>query len=132
MSNTAPTAPRGVEFRLLTIPPTMDGSDAARDFADHVAVRNAVYREISGHDDNSLPPDELLPMYQPDDYQRRHLWLVLEEGRPIGRVGCDIPLERLLAQPAVARCVPCQERVEAANPSLAAPRGYTPGAGSRG
>ncbi|AZS37039.1 hypothetical protein CVS47_01664 [Microbacterium lemovicicum] len=93
MSNTAPTAPRGVEFRLLTIPPTMDGSDAARDFADHVAVRNAVYREISGHDDNSLPPDELLPMYQPDDYQRRHLWLVLEEGRPIGRVGCDIPLE---------------------------------------
>ena len=38
--------------------------------------------------------EELLPFYAPDDYQIRHLWLVLHDGRPVGRAGVDIPLEK--------------------------------------
>lgn len=32
--------------------------------------------------------------------------------------GCDIPVARLQAQPAAARCIPCQERHEASSPAV--------------
>jgi RimJ/RimL family protein N-acetyltransferase len=86
------TAPVGIELRPLTIPASVDDPDAA-DFIEMVRVRNDVYREISGHDDHRIAADELLPVYQPDDHERRLVWTVNIEGRMVGRVGVDLPLE---------------------------------------
>lgn len=84
--------PARVEFRPVTIPASADAPDAG-DFVAVTTVRNAIYTEISGNADESLAPNELLPHYQPSEYELRHLWLVLLDGRPIGRIGVDIPLE---------------------------------------
>ena len=94
-----PNYPAGLEFRPLAIPETLDVSPASpeapavADFTSLVAVRNAVYREISGHDDHAVAADELLPFLRPDQYERRHVWLVLLDGVAVGRVVVDIPLE---------------------------------------
>ena len=82
----------GLEFRPLTIPASMEAADAA-DFAAMVEVRNRIYREISGHDDHRIAADELLPHYLPDEYQKRVMWIVMVDGRLVGRVGIDLPLE---------------------------------------
>jgi GNAT superfamily N-acetyltransferase len=82
-----------IQFRPLTIPTTMDAPDAG-DFADMVRVRNVIYRELSGHDDHRIEADELLPHYQPNEYERRLSWLVLEDGTAIGRIGLDLPAEK--------------------------------------
>lgn len=82
----------GVEFRPLTIPASIDAPDAD-DFIDMVDVRNAVYREISGNDDESMTAGELLPHYGEDPDEIRLVWIVVDDDRVIGRVGVDIPLE---------------------------------------
>jgi GNAT superfamily N-acetyltransferase len=85
-------SPSALEFRRVTPPASIDDADA-EDFVRTVEIRNQVYREISRHDDNAMTPAELLPLYQPDVHARRLLWLVVSGGRPVGRVGLDIPLE---------------------------------------
>lgn len=84
--------PAGVEFRPLVIPSSVDAADAT-DFAEMVRVRNEVYREIRGRADNDMPPAEILPHYQPDPHERRHMWVIVRDGAFIGRIGVDIPLE---------------------------------------
>lgn len=86
------TLPAGVEIRPLTIPASLDSPDAA-DFAEMVRVRNRTYREVSGHDDRRIAADELLPVYQPDERERRLMWTVRLDGTMVGRVGVDLPLE---------------------------------------
>lgn len=81
----------GVEFRPLTIPASLDAPDAA-DFIAMVDVRNRIYREISGHGDEAITAAELLPHYQPDEYEKRFVWLVVRGGRVVGRVNVDVPL----------------------------------------
>ncbi len=81
-----------VEFRPLTIPADMNAADAT-DFAEMTRVRNEVYQEIAGHDDDSYTAAELLPHYQPDPDETRLLWAVVVDGRFVGRVGVDIPHE---------------------------------------
>lgn len=88
----SPTIAAALEFRPLTIPASMDAADAG-DFAAMVEVRNRIYREIAGHDDHRIAADELLPHYLPDEYEIRLMWLVLADGRLVGRVGVDLPLE---------------------------------------
>ena len=83
----------GVEFRPLTIPASVDADDAA-DFHEFTRVRNLVYREMSGNDDDAMTPAELLPHYQSDVDEIRHAWAVVADGAFIGRVGVDIPLEQ--------------------------------------
>ncbi len=87
-----PTITAAVEIRPLTIPASIDASDAC-DFVEMVRVRNLIYREIAGHDDHRIAADELLPHYQPDEYQRRLSWLIRVDGAVVGRVGVDLPLE---------------------------------------
>ena len=82
----------GIEYRPLVIPESIDAEDAA-DFRAMTEVRNAVYRYTSGHDDHSMSPGELLPSYRPEPYEIRLVWLVLDDGRPVGRVGLDLPIE---------------------------------------
>ncbi len=88
MTSTIP----GVDFRPLTIPADITAEDAA-DFVEMTRVRNAVYAEIGGNDDDSLTAAELLPHYQPDPDETRYIWAVIADGAFVGRVGVDIPRE---------------------------------------
>ena len=81
-----------LEFRPLTIPTDVSAPDAA-DFIEMTRVRNAVYAEIGGTDDETLTAAELLPHYQPDPDQTRYMWAVVVGGVFVGRVGVDIPHE---------------------------------------
>lgn len=81
-----------VEYLPLRIPTSIDADDA-EDFRTMTVVRNAIYREISGHDDDHFEPVELLPAYQPDEYEKRMLWTVRVDGEMVGRVGLDLPTE---------------------------------------
>lgn len=81
-----------IQFRPLTVPASIDAPDAA-DFLEMVRVRNEIYREISGHDDHRFSPDELLPHYQPSQYEARLAWVIVADGAIIGRIGVDIPHE---------------------------------------
>ncbi|GAA3904787.1 GNAT family N-acetyltransferase [Microbacterium invictum] len=82
----------GVGFRPLTVPASIDADDAA-DFVEMMRVRNIVYAEIAGNDDEAMTPEALLPHYQPDPDETRHMWLVIRDGDVVGRVGVDIPHE---------------------------------------
>lgn len=82
----------GVEFRPLIFPPSIDSADAA-DFIAMVHVRNLVYREINGNSDDDVTPAQLLPHYQPDEHERRYMWVVFVDGVLVGRAGLDVPLE---------------------------------------
>ncbi len=84
--------PSEVEFRPLHIPADIDADDAA-DFREMVRVRNDVYREINGNDDDTIAPATLLPMYRSDPDEIRKIWIIVKSGEVIGRVGADIPLE---------------------------------------
>ncbi|SFS06692.1 Acetyltransferase (GNAT) domain-containing protein [Microbacterium sp. cf046] len=86
------TAPAGVDFRPLTAPVSIDDADAS-EFIEMVRVRNRIYREIAGHDDHRIAPDELLPHYQPDEDERRLMWTIHVDGQMVGRAGIDLPLQ---------------------------------------
>lgn len=82
----------GIEFRPLLIPASIDAADAA-DFREMVRVRNLVYREISGHDDHQIAADELLPHFAPTEYEKRIMWVIVDDGAVIGRASIDLPSE---------------------------------------
>ncbi|WP_243075054.1 GNAT family N-acetyltransferase [Microbacterium sp. SS28] len=82
----------GIEFRPLTIPANLESADAP-DFIAMVDVRNRIYREVAGHDDHSMTAAEMIPVYRPDEYELRLLWLVVQDGVTVGRIGVDIPFE---------------------------------------
>lgn len=86
------TLPAGLELRPLHIPASIDAPDAA-DFREMVRLRNLVYAEISGHDDGSMPADELLPLYQPQPETKRFAWVAVLDGEIVGRAGLDLPQE---------------------------------------
>lgn len=89
MSTTTTTA---VEFRPLVVPTSVDAADAGQ-FLEMSAVRNGIYREVTGHDDLSLTPAELLPYFHPGKYLERYDWVVHLDGRMVGRVIVELPLE---------------------------------------
>lgn len=82
----------GVELRPLLVPSHIDADDAD-EFVAMTEVRNRIYREISGHDDNAMTPAELLPHFQPDVYNEKFAWLIVVDGRIVGRVNVDLPTE---------------------------------------
>ncbi len=82
----------GVEIRPLSVPTALDDASAA-DFIEMVRVRNQIFREIKGNTDEDMSPAELLPHYQPDEHERRYMWVAYVDGECIGRFGLDVPLE---------------------------------------
>ncbi len=82
----------GVDLRPFPIPASLDASDA-HDFRVFTDLRNAIYREIAGSDDDAMTAEELLPHYQPNPEEIRFAWFITLEGEPIGRATIDIPLE---------------------------------------
>ncbi len=87
------TPPADIELRPLHIPASVDAPDAA-DFVEMVRVRNLVFAEISGHEDASIPPDELLPLFRPRTELARFWWVAVLDGRIVGRAGLDLPQEQ--------------------------------------
>ncbi len=83
----------GVELRPLLVPSSIEDADAG-DFVTMTTVRNQVYREISGHDDHAMTPVELLPHFQPDEYYEKFAWVVVVDGRIVGRATLNLPTER--------------------------------------
>lgn len=82
-----------VEFRTLTIPSDLHAGDAA-DFIEMTRVRNEIYAEIAGNDDDEYTPAQLLPHYQPDPDETRLIWVIVVDGEIVGRVGVDLPHEK--------------------------------------
>jgi GNAT superfamily N-acetyltransferase len=76
----------------LVIPARLDDDDAA-DFIELTNVRNRIYREIAGNDDEALSPAQLLPHYAPNPDEIRVVHVVRVDGVIVGRVGVDVPLE---------------------------------------
>lgn len=86
------TSPAGLELRPQHIPASIDDPDAA-DFREMVRVRNIVYAQISGNDDESMTAAEILPAYAPTPTERRLVWIAVLDGAVVGRAGLDVPLE---------------------------------------
>ena len=81
-----------IEFRPLVIPTSLDSSDAA-DFVAMTEVRNTIYREINGNEDETMTAAELLPHWKPNQDQLQVGWLVIADGRVVGRTCVDIPFD---------------------------------------
>ncbi len=88
----ADLGPASLTIAPLTIPASADGDDAA-DFREMVRVRNLVYEEINGNDDESMTATALLPHYRHDPDELRLLWIVRRGDEIIGRAGLDLPQE---------------------------------------
>jgi GNAT superfamily N-acetyltransferase len=71
----------------LTIPPTLDGSPAARDFVQSADARNAAEAFVTGTSELSFPVEELLPGWQPSAHEPRRLFGARVDGRIVAR-GC--------------------------------------------
>jgi GNAT superfamily N-acetyltransferase len=56
-------------------------------------VRNTIYREINGNEDETMTAAELLPHWQPNQDQLQVGWLVIADGRVVGRTCVDIPFD---------------------------------------
>jgi GNAT superfamily N-acetyltransferase len=84
------TTSTGLELRPLVIPESIHAPEA-QDFLTMVSVRNRVYAEINGHDDEAMTPEALLPHLQPDPDEIRLMWVVVLDGVFVGRVGVDLP-----------------------------------------
>lgn len=82
----------GLTVRPYIIPTSVDNDEAA-DFLAMVDVRNRIYREISGSDDEAMTASELLPNFWADEYTKRHFLLIEVDGVIVGRAGVDLPLE---------------------------------------
>lgn len=81
-----------IHFRPLVVPASIDSPDAT-DFISMTEIRNAIYRELNGNDDEDMTPAELLPHWISNSDGIHTGWLVLDDGLPIGRVCVDIPLD---------------------------------------
>ncbi|GAA3772660.1 GNAT family N-acetyltransferase [Microbacterium kribbense] len=78
--------------RPLIMPESADAADAA-DFVQMVRVRNEVYRELNGYDDESRTPAEMLPLLQSGPYELTLPWIALLEEQIVGRGILNLPLE---------------------------------------
>lgn len=69
----------------LAVPTALDGSPAARAFAETVDARNAAYAAVVGSDDLSYTAEELLPGWQPSVHEPRRLFGARVDGRIVAR-----------------------------------------------
>lgn len=78
-----PELPTDFTIDELSIPSLADGSDA--DFDEMIDVRNAIETGILGSDALSHSAAELLPSYQPQQYETKRMFLARVAGRIVGR-----------------------------------------------
>lgn len=76
----------------LVVPTRADAADAGA-FRELARVRNLVYRELTGRDEQDLSPAELLPRLRSREEQTTFVWTVHLLDEMVGRVVVDLPLE---------------------------------------
>ncbi|MGM1016130.1 MAG: GNAT family N-acetyltransferase [Actinomycetota bacterium] len=76
----------------LVLPARADAGDAD-EFREFAAVRNEVYRQVTGRSDEDRTPAELLPSLRSDVDETRLQWSVRQGGAIVGRAMLDLPQE---------------------------------------
>ncbi|MBQ3360199.1 MAG: GNAT family N-acetyltransferase [Microbacterium sp.] len=82
----------GATLHPLVVPARADAADAG-EFRELARVRNLVYRELTGRDEQDLSPAELLPRLRSREEQTTLVWTVRLADEMIGRVVVDLPHE---------------------------------------
>lgn len=82
----------GATLHPLVVPARADAADAG-EFRELARVRNLVYRELTGRDEQDLSPAELLPRLRSREEQTTLVWTVRLAAEMIGRVVVDLPHE---------------------------------------
>ncbi|MFF7292361.1 GNAT family N-acetyltransferase [Microbacterium sp. NPDC008134] len=82
----------GATLHPLAVPARADAADAG-EFRELARVRNLVYRELTGRDEQDLSPSELLPRLRSREEQKTLVWAVRLSDEMIGRAMVDLPLE---------------------------------------
>jgi GNAT superfamily N-acetyltransferase len=81
-----------MHLQPVPIPRTLTGADG-RLFREMTEVRNRVYREVDGDDDDALTPEALRAHVDDSAYTRRLFWLVREGEAIVGRAGVVMPTD---------------------------------------
>ncbi|UYN83834.1 MAG: GNAT family N-acetyltransferase [Microcella sp.] len=68
----------------VPIPESVDAPDAA-DFIAAIGVRTAVNAHDSGTDDESRPPEEMLPGWRKQEFEPKRLFIARRDGQVVGR-----------------------------------------------
>lgn len=76
----------------LVLPARADAADAD-EFRELSRVRNLVYREITGRDEQDLTPEALLPLVRSREERTTLVWAVRVGEETVGRAVVDIPHE---------------------------------------
>jgi GNAT superfamily N-acetyltransferase len=81
---------RRFSIEEAVIPASIDAPDA-RDFVEMTRVRNAVRAEAAGSHDLDVTPEELLPPWLAQRFERKTLLVARVENRVVGRAIADLP-----------------------------------------
>lgn len=73
-----------ISITEVVIPERVDAPDAA-DFIAAIGVRTAVNAHDSGTDDESRPPEEMLPGWRKQEFEPKRLFLARRDGQVVGR-----------------------------------------------
>lgn len=84
------TLSAGATLHPLVLPARADAADAG-EFHELARVRNVVYRELTGRDEQDLSPSELLPRLRSRTEQTTYVWTIRQEGEVVGRAVVDVP-----------------------------------------
>lgn len=76
----------------LVLPARADAADAG-EFRELARVRNEVYRELTGRDEQDLTPEALLPLVRSRKERTTLIWTVRLREEVVGRAMVDIPHE---------------------------------------
>lgn len=76
------------------VPPARADAADGGELREFVAVRNEIYRAISGRTDQDMTAAELLPFLHADDDQDRLIWKVRIGGEMVGRALLNLPTEQ--------------------------------------
>jgi GNAT superfamily N-acetyltransferase len=81
-----------IHLRPVGIPDGLGGA-AGSLFRTLVEIRNRVYREIDGDDDDAITPEAFLAHVNDAAYMRRLFWLVYDGSEVVGRAGIVMPTQ---------------------------------------
>ena len=79
-----------VSIGELAIPASID-APGAEDFIEMTRVRNRVGAEVSGNFDLAVRPDELLPSWLAQDFEKKRMLVARVDGRIVARAVIELP-----------------------------------------
>lgn len=84
--------PAGATLHPLVVPARADAADAG-EFRELARVRNTIYRELTGRDEQDLSPAELIPILRSRTERTTYVWTVHQADEVVGRAVVDVPHE---------------------------------------